>query len=280
MCSPQLQAGAGERRRAGARERTRGAAHGVALRSLPPAAHGAAGARSARARWSVKQQVVPLNTARDIDTVRRRAGGRRAPLRVSTAALNGRRAAWRARCAAVRAGAVLRDERRREARRAVVRADGRGAGVRRRRARASTPTQIVPAPLDYELDRDRRGASPQRRSRDAGPRQRCTLRPLSCCASRATGAAARAPVRRVGPRALPRRRRRSRRRAASRRALGHRAARRRRAGGGRSQRAHLERVPRRARRRSTAPAPAGRSCPLTNSKPERSTWPAADRTPT
>ena len=89
-------------------------------------------------RLLVKQQVVPLNTGRDIETF----GG--APVS-GRAALPARghvewsEPAHRHRAGPVRTGPVLRAERRREAGGAVVRDDGRGADLRRQRPSASTP---------------------------------------------------------------------------------------------------------------------------------------------
>ncbi len=84
--------------------RAPGLAHGVALRSLPP---GAAPVLDPLGQLVVQQQVVPLNTGRDVDTYGGApvAGLRR--FRVG-ATLNGR--AGTAVSGAFRAGAVLRDE--------------------------------------------------------------------------------------------------------------------------------------------------------------------------
>ncbi len=54
-----------QRRRAGARDAPANRTHGVALRKLAPGTD--AGARPARAGWWSTQDVVPLNTGRDID---------------------------------------------------------------------------------------------------------------------------------------------------------------------------------------------------------------------
>ena len=80
----------------------------------------------------VKQQIVPLNTTRDIDIYGGApvSGARRFHLDGGVA---GARPARRSGARTLLAGAVLRDERRREAGRAVVRRDGFRDRVRRRR---------------------------------------------------------------------------------------------------------------------------------------------------
>ena len=122
------QAGAGAIRRAGACRRA--GSHGVALRKLAAGDDRSSSIRSGT--LVVKQQIVPLNTARDIDLYGGApvSGARRFHL---DAALQGQGQHVDAGTRTLLAGAVLRDERRREARRAVVRGDGLRHHVRRRR---------------------------------------------------------------------------------------------------------------------------------------------------
>ena len=156
------QAGA---RRAGELEHPAQRDPGARRRAAQPAAGRPPARRSCSIRWASwwsRSRWCRSTPARDIDTLRRRAGGRRraasrSPPRSAATPLPRTRAAG-----AVRAGAVLRDERRREAGRAVVRVDGGGARLRRRAATFDA-AQVIPAPLEYQHRRRSRWTARRRR---------------------------------------------------------------------------------------------------------------------
>ena len=233
-----------------------GRTHGVALRKLAP---GAPLVIDPLGRLVVRQDVVPLNTGRDIDLFGGSpvAGARRFALGAS---LNGVDAGAAADAAGgLRAGAVLRHERRREAGQPVVRGDGRGHGGRQRRGDGSTRRRRWRRRLEYEsividtLAPPGNPPPPLAGALCAGP-----LAAAGAQRDRRGGARAGA-ARRAG--AVPHRR--TRRCAIRRAALGHRADRRGSGRGHRSRGAHLERASRGAAR----PQPRRRAA--TSSFPRR-----------
>ena len=130
--------------------------HGVALRSLPPGGATAPIVLDPLGRLVVKQQVVPLNTGtrhRDL----RQCTGERRPAFHADGVAQGHAAAKRAGPGLVRASAVLRDERRREAGGTVVPVDGCRVGVRRGRGGLRQHTgHSGPARISSHSDHARR----------------------------------------------------------------------------------------------------------------------------
>ena len=148
-------------------------AHGVSLRKL---ASNDALVLDPLGTILVRQQTVPLNTTRDIDLFGGApvSGARRFHIGAALQAQSQNVAATRR---PVRTGAVLRDDRRREARGAVVRGDGLRRRVRRRRRELRRSDRCA---ADLRFDRDRRRC----RSRRAAIRAiRC--RPIGLCCMRA-----------------------------------------------------------------------------------------------
>ena len=198
-----------------------GLAHGVALRSLPS---GTAPVLDPLGQLVVQQQVVPLNTDRDVDTYDGApvAGPRRFQV---GATLNGQ--AGTAVSGGLRAGALLRDERRRQAGGAVVQMMDAGLvlGVG---AVTFDPATIVSSPAEVQDEQCSMTATAATRSRRRPRRQFYTMPVAALKVQRPSGAAARAPVRRVGRAAVPERGR-GPRGHACRALLAHRAGERRRA---------------------------------------------------
>ena len=177
-------------------ERSATQTHGVALRSLPAAGPGAPIVLDPLGQLRVSQQVVPLNTRARHRSLRRRAGGRRAALCRHRDDGHHAAAAHTAQ-GAIRAGAVLRDERRREAGGAVVRDDGVRERCLAKRASMFDATQVIPAPLEYEHIPITLDGTPPVVPSDAAPAPQ-TLTPTLLQTFARSGAAGRAPVRHVG----------------------------------------------------------------------------------
>ncbi|MFY9556603.1 MAG: DUF6603 domain-containing protein, partial [Blastocatellia bacterium] len=169
--------------------------HGVALRSLPPGAATGPIVLDPLGQVMVKQQVVPLNTARDIDIFGGApvAGARRFAV---TAALNGtplQTGALRADFAPAQFFEMSDDEKL-----AAPSFESMEAGCVFGDANTSfDPAQIIPAPLEYQyvpitLD----GVSSTAPSNAAPAPYTLNVAQLQLFAK--SGAAARAPIRRVG----------------------------------------------------------------------------------
>ena len=178
-------------------QRSAAQTHGVALRSLPPAGPGAPLVLDPLGQLLVKQQVVPLNTARDIDTFGGApvAGARRFAL---SAALDGiplLSAPLQAAFAPAQFFVMSDDEKL-----AAPAFESMEAGsVFGSASTVFDPTQVIPAPLEYQpISISLTGASsppPAARSATAAP---YTLNAAQLQTFARSGAAARAPVRQVG----------------------------------------------------------------------------------
>ena len=169
--------------------------HGVALRSLPPASPTAPLVLDPLGQLLVTQQVVPLNTARDVDTFGGApvAGARRFAL---TAALNGTpllSAALQAAFAPAQFFVMSDDEK-------LVAPSFESMDAGCVFGDANTvfdPTQIIPAPLEYQPISITLPGSSSGGAHTAAPAP-YTLSAAQLHAFTRSGAAARAPVRRVG----------------------------------------------------------------------------------
>jgi hypothetical protein len=170
-------------------------AHGVALKSLPPAASTGPIILDPLGQVMVKQQVVPLNTGRDIDVFGGApvAGARRFAV---TAALNGtplQTAPVRGEFAPAQFFAMSDDEKL-----AAPSSESMEAGcVFGDASTVFDPAQIIPAPLEYQyVPITLQGVSSTAPTNAAPAPYTLNVAQLQMFAK--SGAAARAPVRRVG----------------------------------------------------------------------------------
>jgi hypothetical protein len=169
--------------------------HGVALRSLPPAAATAPIVLDPLGQLFVRQQVVPLNTARDIEIFGSApvAGARRFNL---TASLNGTpllSARLQASFAPAQFFAMSDDEKL-----AAPSFESMDAGSVFGDAHiVFDPAQVIPAPLEYEIVPITLEGTPSTAPSNAAPPS-YTLSVIHLQNFTRSGAAARAPVRRVG----------------------------------------------------------------------------------
>jgi hypothetical protein len=169
--------------------------HGVALRSLPPAAPNAPIVLDPLGRLTVKQQVVPLNTNRDIEIFGGApiAGARRFTL---AAALNGAPLLsdpLRTPFAPAQFFEMSDDEKL-----AAPSFESMDAGATFGDAHVTfDPAQVIPAPLEYTNIRITLEGSTSTEPAAATPRA-YTLEAAQLQTLAKSGAAARAPVRRVG----------------------------------------------------------------------------------
>jgi len=176
-------------------ERSATQTHGVALRSLPPASPTAPIVLDPLGRLAVKQQVVPLNTARDIDTFGGApvAGARRFTLTAALAGTLLMSAAQQAPFAPAQFFVMSDDEKL-----AAPSFESMDAGYVFGDAHTTfDPAQVIPAPLEYEPIPITLEGSPSRVPSTAAPAP-YTLSADQLQAFTRSGAAARAPVRRVG----------------------------------------------------------------------------------
>jgi hypothetical protein len=169
--------------------------HGVALRSLPPASTTGPIVLDPLGQLTVKQQVVPLNTSRDIDTFGGApvAGRRRFALTASIAGTPLQSAPVQAPFASAQFFAMTDDEKL-----AAPSSQPMDAGCMFGSAQvAFDATQVVPAPLEYQIIRITLQGSTSTAPPAAAPAPYTMsvdhLQTFTRC-----GAAARAPVRRVG----------------------------------------------------------------------------------
>jgi hypothetical protein len=169
--------------------------HGVSLRSLPPGPGTGPIVLDPLGRVMVKQQVVPLNTARDIDTFGGApvAGARRFAV---TAALNGTpllTAALRADFAPAQFFAMSDDEKL-----AAPSFESMEAGcVFGDEHPSFDPAQIIPAPLEYQYVPITLDGVSSTAPANAAPAP-YTLNVAQLQLFSKSGSAARAPIRRVG----------------------------------------------------------------------------------
>ena len=169
--------------------------HGVALRSLPPAAAASPIVLDPLGQLTVKQQVVPLNTGRDIDTFGSApvSGERRFTLSAAIGPTPLPKATVQASFAPAQFFVMNDDEKL-----AAPSFESMDAGYVFGEARAVfDPAQVIPAPVEYAVvpitlggstPTVRSGAAPVRSALSAEGLQELTQ----------SGAAGRAPIRRVG----------------------------------------------------------------------------------
>jgi Family of unknown function (DUF6603) len=176
-------------------ERRAAHAHGVALRSLPPPSATGPIVLDPLGQLTVKQQVVPLNTARDIDTFGGApvAGARRFGLTASLGGTPLLSLAVQAPFAPAQFFVMSDDEKL-----AAPSSESMDAGCVFGDALTSfEPAQVIPAPVEYQLIRITLEGSSSSAPPAAAPAQ-YVLSVTQLQAFTRSGAAARAPVRRVG----------------------------------------------------------------------------------